>query len=202
MKYEKLYKQANGDYFKKLRGMRACKVFDPFWLAEQTEMGLDDTFFGAMKGEVARVRAFSRNSFDWESISTSKSYGDRVNARRIRERKRKIYAADCDAAEVGDAIEYIAADDVDVDSTSTDQGREASFDSWKEDPGERARRISIWWATHSGVERDLLKCFWNAFRLVILNQASSAGVERVFSQLNFIVREIGVHALEERDLKH
>ena len=77
-------------------------------------------------------------------------------------------------------------------------GRNPRFDDWKnKDPGERGRRIWIWWHRVHQIEKGSLEAFWQVMRSVVLNQASSASVERVFSQLNCTCRTIGVGALDE-----
>ena len=48
-----------------------------------------------------------------------------------------------------------------------------------------------WWKT------PRLNFMSTAARLVVLVQTSSASVERVFSQVKFIVESIGVNALED-----
>ena len=50
-----------------------------------------------------------------------------------------------------------------------------------------------WWKTY----HHKLNLFSTAARLVVLVQTSSASVERVFSQVKFIVESIGVNALKD-----
>ena len=47
------------------------------------------------------------------------------------------------------------------------------------------------------VESRSLGTFWHAVRIISLDKVSSAMVERVLSQLNFMCRTIGNSALEE-----
>ena len=54
---------------------------------------------------------------------------------------------------------------------------------WKEDEAEVARRVWEWWKVHAKELPNLAICV----RLVVLVQVSSASVERVFSQLKYIV---------------
>jgi hypothetical protein len=71
--------------------------------------------------------------------------------------------------------------------------REERYKTWKDDPGEQARRIWIWWSH----VRDKFNAFSLALRLVALVQTSSASVERLFSVLKLIVESIGHSMLEE-----
>ena len=50
-----------------------------------------------------------------------------------------------------------------------------------------------WWRAKA----PLFNFFWTAARLVALVPISSAMIERVFSQVKFIVETIGENALEE-----
>ncbi len=64
--------------------------------------------------------------------------------------------------------------------------------TWRDDRIEKARRVWEWWKTY----HHKLTYFSTAVRLVVLVQTSSASVERVFSQVKFIVEAIGECALE------
>lgn len=63
--------------------------------------------------------------------------------------------------------------------------------NWKNDIGERGRRIYEWWKTAMEARADVIPSFYKAVRLIVLTQVSSAAVERVFSQLTFIRRIVG-----------
>ena len=76
-------------------------------------------------------------------------------------------------------------------------GREPHYANWKIDPGERARRIWMWWQPRLQTEKVGFKHFAYMLGTIVLNQVSSASVERVFSQLNFIVRTCGRALLED-----
>ena len=62
---------------------------------------------------------------------------------------------------------------------------------WKQDVGERSRRIYEWWRVIMNERKHCIPNFQQAVRLVATVQASSAAVERVFSQLTFIRRAVG-----------
>lgn len=65
--------------------------------------------------------------------------------------------------------------------------------TWLDDPVEKARRLWEWWRVHHGK----FTYFSMAARLIVLVQASSCAVERVFSQVKYILETIGDSALEE-----
>ena len=58
--------------------------------------------------------------------------------------------------------------------------------SWKDDPGERARRIWEFWRALVN-DTGLFPAWKHAIRLVVLVQPSSAAAERIFTQLKKIV---------------
>ena len=61
------------------------------------------------------------------------------------------------------------------------------IESWRDDPIEKARRIWEWWRIH----HSKFVFFSKAVRLVVLVQVSSCAVERVFSQVKYILECIG-----------
>ena len=65
--------------------------------------------------------------------------------------------------------------------------------TWEDDPIEVARRRWEWWRA----KRGKFTYFSKAARLVVLVQVSSAAVERIFSQVKYILEQIGDSALEE-----
>ena len=75
------------------------------------------------------------------------------------------------------------------------ESSEAGLGTWKDDSIEKARRVREWWkANHSAPS---IHYFAIAARLVALVQASSASVERVFSQVKLICDAAGVSPLED-----
>ena len=68
---------------------------------------------------------------------------------------------------------------------------------WKNDPGERSRRIYEWWKSIMNGHNTRLKYFALAVCLIATVQTSSAASERVFSQLNLIRRVVGDNTLED-----
>jgi hypothetical protein len=143
-----------------------------------------DEFIANLKKEIPEAILQSRMDFDWDVLPQSDNYIRRVNNQRLRMRQRAAFE------------EEGHCDDIDTDSTKP-KGRETSYDNWKDDPGERARRIWLWWIPRFEVEKSKLFHFALALRIIVLQQVSSAGVERVFSQLNYIVRICGTSMIEE-----
>jgi hypothetical protein len=121
--------------------------------------------------------------FDWDEIKGSDQYSRRVTRRRLRERRRMFLNSQ--------------SQENDNNANAVQIGRETSYDDWKDNPGERARRIWLWWTPRLATYQSTFKHFAIALRIIVLNQVSSAGVERVFSQLSYIVRVCGGSMLED-----
>ncbi len=77
---------------------------------------------------------------------------------------------------------------------ATERERGGTDDTWKVDEAEVSRRIWEWWVVHRGK----FTFFQDAVRLVVLVQASSAGVERVFSLFKYIMETCQDHALADQ----
>ena len=65
--------------------------------------------------------------------------------------------------------------------------------TWRDDRIEKSRRVWEWWRS----KHTKLTYFFTAARLVALVPVSSAFVERVFSQVKFIIESVGQSLLEE-----
>ena len=65
--------------------------------------------------------------------------------------------------------------------------------SWKDDRIECARRAWEWWRTH----HKKFNYFSKTAALVALVPITSAAVERIFSQVKFIIETVGENGLEE-----
>ena len=65
--------------------------------------------------------------------------------------------------------------------------------TWEDDRIEKAHRVWEWWR----VKVFKFNYFFTAARIVALVPISSAAVERVFSQVKFIIETTGVGAIEE-----
>ena len=198
-KYRKLYEEVTGDHFDGKRAIEGCQLFDPFYLATCDVQAANllveklkhfkrpeftDEFLDSLKKEIPEAIRHSKIVFDWEDMAKSKQYARRFNNRQIRTRQRVAYA------EVGHAENVNLVNRI-------PRGRETVYTTWKDDPGERARRIWLWWIPRLQTEKVRLKHFACALKTIVINQISSASVERVFSQLNFIVRAMGTGILED-----
>ena len=106
------------------------------------------------------------------------------------------FIEDADVAEDG-----LTGSIEDVLQTVAQKNDEVNIDvfcrmNWRDDAGERGRRIYEWWRVAMNERRDVIPSFYKAIRLA-LTQASSAAVERVFSQLTYIRRVVGDSTVRE-----
>lgn len=65
--------------------------------------------------------------------------------------------------------------------------------TWYDDRIKQSRRVWEWWRI-KGIKSHY---FFSAARLVAIVPLSSASVERVFSQVKFIIETVGINVLEE-----
>jgi hypothetical protein len=191
------------DLMRTKRAFSACKLFDPFFLASDPSINalnaladelvhfgypeFDEDFICALKKEIPEAIKYAKKAFDWDKDKVSKTYRARVLRRMRRDRQRLLVSegAASEAAALADA------------ALSLEEGDIRYYDSWKDDPGERARRIWEWWITWFKSNNTIFVKFSLALRLVVLAQASSAATERVFSQLQYIRSVCGDKLLED-----
>ena len=169
-----------------------------------------DDFLRSMREEIPEYLKLVEEmhfNFDGDDIEeTNRHYRQRVKEKLRRARQRALLVnidntlrqqedednvmEDVDVAEdgiVGDVEEILHSAGQDV----TDDINEFCRMNWKDDIGERGRRIYEWWRAAMKDRANVIPCFYKAVRLIVLDQVSSAAVERVFSQLTFIRRIVG-----------
>ena len=186
------------------RKARACKVFNPFELADLplpaihllidnlAEFKLsngreifDEAFRRNMKGEAKLAKDHASRPFDWDSIEDSGRYKDRCHRREMK----------AEAARVRSETE----DPKETEFTPSDQSERAGeyskpkeSDNWKDDLGEYARRIWEWWLPR-WLHTNEFVYFGLAIRKVVLWTLSSAIVERDFSKYVAITNACGTN---------
>ena len=124
----------------------------------------------------------SVTTFDWDTVKGAYEYNERLNKKIIAFNNKK----DSNLSENEDQ-------DEDFEDFS-DKYDPTVYSNWKEDPIERARRIWCWWKCH----HEMVEFCWSdAARFAVLLQVSSASVERVFSQLQLLVKSVGQHIIHD-----
>lgn len=196
------------DLMQAKRAFKACKLFDPLYLATDPPMEVlcvleddlaffaypefDDDFLAGLKKEIPEAILLAKKEFDWEAIDGSKQYRHRVSERARREQQRIAIAN----AEEDTDTPLAAALPAHVTIQEVLPNDIRHYDSWQDDAGERSRRIWEWWRTWFSSNNTFVK-IRHALRLIALAQPSSAATERVFSQLQFIRRVCGDAMLED-----
>ena len=150
-----------------------------------------DAFIAKVKLEIPCAIEFAKKPFDWNGLEGSTTYRKRVMARARREKQRAILDSELEEADDDDARRQATL-------KVNDKLRASKmYEKWDEDPAERARRIYLWWLTYVLSDNSRILHISQALRLVVLAQPSSASVERVFSQLQYIRRICGDQLLED-----
>jgi len=216
LKYLKLFDE-DRELIRVRKAFRACQVFDILYLHtdpstetlgrmldELINFGFpefDEAFIAGMKNELNQLLDLTKHlPFDFErEPEESQLYTNRVLSRSRRARKRALMEAiernlqrnenngeDNELPQNIDAAIRAAGED--IGEIGQDDFRKMD---WKNDPGERGRRIYEWWRVVMNEKKGHLPFFTKAVRTVCLVQPSSASAERVFSQLTFIRRAVG-----------
>ena len=220
-KYEKMF--ADESIRKAQRAFIACKIFDILWLQDGHAVDVikrhidelknfgfkefcDPVFINGMKAEINELQELANNmQFDFETEpDPSELYTDRKLTRKRRAKKRhtleminNLYmenegqGADNVIPDVREQMQHI--------ENEADEMADGDFRnmSWKNDAGERGRRVYEWWRVLMNEKKTAIPHFQKAIRLIVLMQPSSASCERVFSQLTFIRRIVGDRILGE-----
>ena len=205
------------------KALSACKVFDIIFLRTSPSLAnlglmiddlsyfnfpeLTDEFLQNMKDELPNLLELAVTyDFDFESIDgEGEKYTKRVltRARRVRKRaimcevERRMHRGENNEDVNGIPLnieEEINIVDLVINEIGANDYRVIE---WKNDPGERSRRIYEWWKTIMNGHNSKLKYFSKAVCLIATVQTSSAASERVFSQLNFIRRVVGDRLLQD-----
>jgi hypothetical protein len=193
------------DLMRSKQAFLSAKVFDVLYLAtgphlQSLEMLVDglkdfgypeftESFLSDMKKEIPYVLELAKKEFNWEAAPESRTYRSRAVGRSLREKKRAMMDAEAEVnrEEGSDGLRTFA----NLNISDLPLRSAMPFKDWEDDPAERARRIYFWWQVHILGKRSGIYYFSEALRLIVLSQPSSAAIERVFSQLQYIRRVCG-----------
>ena len=100
------------------------------------------------------------------------------------EEELNIDGDDAPIGSIDDTLQAASAVEIDDDNFRI-------VDDWKQDVGERSRRIFDWWRMLMNERKLDLPHFQEAVKLLATSQTSSAAVERVFSQLTYTRKAVG-----------
>lgn len=173
---KRLFFSPNGDYYNLLRAYVAASIFDVTAVGELNHDQIVD-----------RINDLDKFGFD----EFRDGHGIRDDM--IDELPTYLALVNATPAEFWDSLD--GAEEYDEKLVKKQQSNPEKYagQTWRDDPIEKARRVWEWWKTN----HHKLTFISTAARLVVLVQTSSASVERVFSQVKFIVEAIGERGLEE-----
>lgn len=175
------------------------------------------TFLAELKNEIPALLDLVQNmEYNFEgkdAEKNDKAYRKRVNDKFRRSRQRSILmnientlrqqenpnTEDTEDHEVGEVDAVIDIEALVQEAGEDDVGQDTYRKlHWKDDIGERARRVYDWWRTAMTERKDSsIPRFYEAVKLIAVTQVSSAAAERVFSQLFFIRRAVGDKTLQD-----
>jgi hypothetical protein len=205
--YEKTYNTEGGDLYRFKRACQAAQIFDPFFLSHATMAELEEkvneliffdhheiftnAFIGLLIVELPSLVTEARKvvNIDWTEIDDDTKSCERYNNRLVKRQQRQMRMNQVNDAAPDDLDEY------NVGEARMDIILE--YRDWKDDPGERARRIALWWKHHIITLKKNFTNFAEAFKVVAVTQVSSALIARLFSHLSNVVNTSSENQLEQ-----
>ena len=151
-----------------------------------------DDFLANMKKEIALAKQHAAAEFDWEKTKGADEY-NKKKTRKEETKKRNDARRKADQATEGQEKKRRSA----PAATKTPTREDIVFESWRDDYGEKSRRIWEWWVSRCTDDESDFVYFKLAVRLVAITQVSSASVERVFSVVVQIMHACGVNVLHD-----
>lgn len=174
VEYKRLFLDSSGDYYTIIKANMAARALNPLVAVTMTDLELKETLtdlsaFGFDELRPAAIQDIISEIPAYRAIiaSTSVTFWSEVDGA-------DKYDHGLSKKQEGDPEQY------------TDR-------TWKDDRIEQSRRVWEWWR----VKGSKLHYFFSAARLVAIVPLSSASVERVFSQVKFIIETVGENVLEE-----
>lgn len=174
VEYKRLFLDSNGDYYNILKANMAARALNPLVAVTMSDLELKEALndlsaYGFDELRPAAIQDIIAEIPTYRGIiaSTSKSFW----------------------SEVDGAEQYNRG----LKKKQEDDPEQYANHTWHDDRIEQSRRVWEWWRI-KGIK---LHFFFSAARLVALVPLSSASVERVFSQVKFIIETVGQNVLEE-----
>ena len=171
--YRKLFLEPEGDYFNLKRAFNVARIFNVVVANDLTNQEISES--------IDELHVFKFPEFTPTFLSGLKAeiavYKTVIGNTSARDGTDAEFWKHCPGAETYDKA-------LAKKNTGND---DLMIRTWRDDPIEKARRIWEWWKVH----RDRFVFFSSAVRLIVLVQVSSCAVERVFSQVKYILECIG-----------
>ena len=166
-------KQMRTEYFSSLRkGFRAIRSFDPFFVKEKDIVTL-----------IIHLR-------DLKYLKIKKLNNACING--IIDNELVTLKQEC--LQCDEEFDLLSGAEEYNKKLSLENNENGTNKTWKDDNSEYARRIWVWWGTS---RKHKFAHATKAVKLIGLLQSSSAYIERVFSQLKFILQDIGKVGIQD-----
>lgn len=158
-----------------------------------------DEFIAGVKTEIPKAKEHAAKPFDWDKLPESDLFQNRSENRNLKKQLKKA------AARARGEVETIAVDDEgnDVSDLIAEQSEvlgnrstPPKAASWKDDLGEYARRIYLWWLPR-WLHTKEFHYFGVVIRKAVLKKLSSAIVERDFSKYLAVTHAVGTTKIQK-----
>lgn len=177
--YQSLFTDPGGDYYDLRQIYRLARIFNP-----RIANGLDVNTIEEAIDELHRFKMPEFTAAFRENMKKEiAAYKAELNATALRNGTDNDFWSSVPGAKEYD--ESLAA--------KNSKSPALPDKTWLDDPIEKARRLWEWWRAN----HNKFTYFSKAARLVVLVQTSSCAVERVFSQVKYILETVGDLVLEE-----
>eukprot|EP00984_Skeletonema_dohrnii_P006145 scaffold2192_cov98-Skeletonema_dohrnii-CCMP3373.AAC.1 len=163
------------------------------------ERWFSDEFIAGIKSEIPKAKEHAAKEYDWDNVPDSNLYKNRMLSRRL-----KKNMAEAAARARGEVETHVVDNDGnDITGLIAEQsdvlGERSALPTprtWKDDLGEYARRIYLWWLPR-WLHTNEFHFFGIFIRKAVLKKASSADIERDFSKYLAITRAVGTTQIKK-----
>ena len=158
-----------------------------------------DEIISGMKSEILKAKDHAAIHYDWDKVPDSDLYKNRAQNRMLKKEMKEAAArasgeveANAVDNEGNDISELIAEQSEVLGERSTPP----QATSWKDDLGEYAHRINIWWLPR-WLNTNAFHYFGIVICKAVLKKMSSANVERDFSKYLAITCAVGTTKIQK-----
>ena len=174
--FKRLFLDPKGDYYDSVAAFMAARVFNPLCAVGMNKAAMIDA--------IKSLFLFGFDEFRHGRGIIEDLVKELPKYRAVVEATTECYWSEMEGA---------AAYDAKLRKQAEKNPEKYGMKTWKDDRVEKARRVWEWWRSKA----SKFNFFFTAARLIALVPVSSTSVERVFSQVKFIIETVCEGALEE-----
>ena len=155
-----------------------------------------------MNSEIPKAKDHATIHYDWGKVPDSDLYKNRAQNRMLKKEIKEAAARACvevEANAVDNEGNDISELIVEKSEVLGERSTPPQATSWKDDIGEYAHRIYIWWLPR-WLHTNEFHYFGIVIRKVVLKKMSGANVERDFSKYLVITRPAGTTKIQKQML--